>query len=89
MFKFAIHLFVYDINFQGNDGVVVENHDNSTSSEHDPHFEPVITLPEVTLSTMEEDEVEMIKLLVFTFFISFFPEVSNCLCFVRSSGIVP
>jgi hypothetical protein len=36
-------------------------------SEHDPHFEPIITLPEVTLSTMEEDEIEMIKLLVFAY----------------------
>jgi len=47
---------------QGNNEVVDANHDNSTSSEHDPHFEPIITLPEVTVSTMEEDEVEMIKL---------------------------
>ncbi|PNF20899.1 Ran-specific GTPase-activating protein [Cryptotermes secundus] len=41
---------------------VVGNQDNSTLSEHDPHFEPIITLPEVTVSTMEEDEIEMIKL---------------------------
>jgi hypothetical protein len=43
---------------------VVGNQDNSTVSEHDPHFEPIITLPEVTVSTMEENEIEMIKLLV-------------------------
>ncbi|XP_067015188.2 ran-specific GTPase-activating protein [Anabrus simplex] len=39
----------------------VENHDDSLT-EHDPHFEPIITLPEVAVSTLEEDEVEMIKL---------------------------
>lgn len=39
-----------------------ENHDDSTSSEHDPHFEPIVTLPEVAVCTMEEEEVEMIKL---------------------------
>jgi hypothetical protein len=70
--KFAIHVFEYDINFQGSHEVIVEKHDNSTSSEHDPHFEPIITLPEVTVSTLEEDEVEMIKLLVLAFFMSFF-----------------
>ncbi|XP_069684061.1 ran-specific GTPase-activating protein-like [Periplaneta americana] len=47
---------------KGDHGVVIENHDDSTSSEHDPHFEPIITLPEVTLSTLEEEETEMIKL---------------------------
>ncbi|XP_049767518.1 ran-specific GTPase-activating protein-like [Schistocerca cancellata] len=30
--------------------------------EHDPHFEPIVTLPEVKIRTMEEDEVEMIKM---------------------------
>jgi hypothetical protein len=53
------------IYFQGGHEVVVGNQDNSATSEHDPHFEPIITLPEVTVSTMEEDEIEMIKLLVF------------------------
>jgi hypothetical protein len=33
--------------------------------EQDPDFEPIIMLPEITVSTMEEDEIEMIKLLVF------------------------
>ncbi|PSN56702.1 Ran-specific GTPase-activating protein [Blattella germanica] len=41
---------------------VAENHDDSTTSEHDPHFEPIINLPEVAVLTMEEDEVEMIKM---------------------------
>lgn len=63
-FKFTVHLFEYDIHFQGDNGVV-ENLDITTTSENDPHFEPIITLPEVTVSTMEEDEIEMIKLLVF------------------------
>lgn len=41
-----------------------ENHDDSTTSEHDPHFEPIINLPEVSIATLEEEEIEMIKLLV-------------------------
>jgi hypothetical protein len=64
VFRSTIHLFQHDIHFQGGHEVV-GNLDNSTVSEHDPHFEPIITLPEVTVSTMEEDEIEMIKLLVF------------------------
>ncbi|KAK3922409.1 Ran-specific GTPase-activating protein [Frankliniella fusca] len=38
------------------------NLNNSTASEPDPHFEPIVTLPEVVVPTMEEDEEEMIKL---------------------------
>ncbi|XP_034231265.1 ran-specific GTPase-activating protein-like [Thrips palmi] len=38
------------------------NLNNSAASEHDPHFEPIITLPEVEIATLEEDEEEMIKL---------------------------
>lgn len=64
MFKSTIRFFQNDIHFQAGHEVV-GNQDNSTISEHDPHFEPIITLPEVTVSTMEEDEIEMIKLLVF------------------------
>lgn len=64
VFKSTVRLFQYDIYFQGGHEVV-GNQDNSTMSEHDPHFEPIITLPEVTVSTMEEEEIEMIKLLVF------------------------
>lgn len=41
------------------------NLNNSASSEHDPHFEPIITLPEVVIATLEEDEEEMIKLCVY------------------------
>lgn len=36
--------------------------DTSASSEHDPHFEPIITLPEVVVPTMEEEEEELLKL---------------------------
>lgn len=35
---------------------------NNSSTEHDPHFEPIISLPEVAVPTMEEEEEEMIKL---------------------------
>lgn len=35
---------------------------NGIDHEHDPHFEPIVSLPEVPVSTMEDDEVEMIKL---------------------------
>lgn len=38
------------------------NLNNSAASEHDPHFEPIVTLPEVVVPTLEEDEEEMIKL---------------------------
>ena len=37
-------------------------HNDSHDGEHDPHFEPIISLPEVHISTMEEEEVELIKL---------------------------
>lgn len=40
------------------------NLNNSTASEPDPHFEPVVQLPEVAVPTMEEEEEEMIKLYV-------------------------
>jgi hypothetical protein len=63
VFKFTIRLLQHDTCFQGAHEVVGDQN-NSTMSEHDPHFEPIITLPEVTVSTMEEDEIEMIKLLV-------------------------
>lgn len=38
------------------DGVIV------TEGEHDPYFEPVVTLPEVQVKTNEEEEEEMVKL---------------------------
>uniref|UniRef100_A0A1B6M3B8 RanBD1 domain-containing protein n=2 Tax=Graphocephala atropunctata TaxID=36148 RepID=A0A1B6M3B8_9HEMI len=31
-------------------------------ADHDPHYDPIISLPEVAVSTNEEDEVELIKL---------------------------
>lgn len=36
--------------------------DTSGDGDHDPHYEPIISLPEVTTSTNEEDEAELIKL---------------------------
>ncbi|XP_069998283.1 uncharacterized protein, partial [Penaeus vannamei] len=38
------------------DGVV------GAEGEHDPYFEPVVTLPEIQVKTNEEEEEEMIKL---------------------------
>jgi len=35
---------------------------DTSTSEHDPHFEPIISLPEVVVPTLEEDEEEMIQL---------------------------
>lgn len=35
---------------------------NESLNEHDPHYEPIISLPEVCIPTLEEDEAEMIKL---------------------------
>ncbi|KAA0203956.1 hypothetical protein HAZT_HAZT004064, partial [Hyalella azteca] len=34
---------------------------DSTNGEHDPYFEPVVTLPEVDIKTLEEDEEEIYK----------------------------
>jgi hypothetical protein len=34
---------------------------DSTNGEHDPYFEPVVTLPEVDIKTLEEDEEEIFK----------------------------
>lgn len=42
-------------------GLTAEN-ENQDDHEHDPHFEPIITLPEVSLPTLEEEEVELLKL---------------------------
>lgn len=36
--------------------------DTTTESEHDPVFEPIVTLPEVEVKTFEEGEDEMLKL---------------------------
>jgi hypothetical protein len=77
-FKFTLHLFQYYIYFQGDNGVA-ENLDNSTASEDGPHFEPIITLPEITVTTMEEDEIEMIKMLAFVCHVTFFfPSYLDC-----------
>ena len=47
------------LNFQ----VEVHNHTNGDhNEEHDPYFEPVITLPEVHIYSMEEDEEDLVKL---------------------------
>lgn len=45
----------------------VEVHNDKTNGdhedeEHDPYFEPVITLPEVHIYSMEEDEEDLVKL---------------------------
>lgn len=33
----------------------------SSDSEYDPQYKPIISLPEVVVSTNEEDEVELLK----------------------------
>lgn len=38
-----------------------ENNNESLNDDHDPHFEPIISLPEVSIKTLEEDEDEMFK----------------------------
>uniref|UniRef100_A0A668ADI3 Ran-specific GTPase-activating protein n=1 Tax=Myripristis murdjan TaxID=586833 RepID=A0A668ADI3_9TELE len=43
-----------------------EDHDASTDnvddSNHDPHFEPIVSLPEQEVKTLEEDEEELFKM---------------------------
>lgn len=34
----------------------------ATEGDHDPYFEPVVTLPEIQIKTNEEEEEEMVKL---------------------------
>jgi hypothetical protein len=44
-------------------GFLSETDDGTNGvADHDPFFEPIVSLPEVSVSTMEEDEVEMLKL---------------------------
>ena len=33
-----------------------------SETEHDPYFEPVVSLPEIQVKTNEEDEDELLKL---------------------------
>lgn len=45
---------------------VHEEHDTSTEnaddSNHDPQFEPIVSLPEQEIKTLEEDEEELFKM---------------------------
>ncbi|KAI1901074.1 hypothetical protein AGOR_G00056390 [Albula goreensis] len=36
--------------------------DNADESNHDPHFEPIVSLPEQDVKTLEEDEEELFKM---------------------------
>ncbi|OCT98325.1 hypothetical protein XELAEV_18010555mg [Xenopus laevis] len=36
--------------------------DNTEDSNHDPHFEPIVSLPEQEIKTLEEDEEELFKM---------------------------
>ncbi|XP_078106164.1 ran-specific GTPase-activating protein [Sander vitreus] len=36
--------------------------DNAEDSNHDPHFEPIVSLPEQDVKTLEEDEEELFKM---------------------------
>lgn len=39
-----------------------DDENEGEEEEHDPHFEPIITLPEVHIYSMEEDEEDLVKL---------------------------
>lgn len=39
-----------------------EEHDASEETEHDPHYEPIVFLPELEVKTLEEDEEELFKM---------------------------
>uniref|UniRef100_A0A8C8I365 Ran-specific GTPase-activating protein n=1 Tax=Oncorhynchus tshawytscha TaxID=74940 RepID=A0A8C8I365_ONCTS len=36
--------------------------DNAEESNHDPHYEPIVSLPEQDVKTLEEDEEELFKM---------------------------
>lgn len=36
--------------------------DENEETEHDPHYEPIISLPEIEVPTLEEDEIIMLNL---------------------------
>uniref|UniRef100_G3PHQ9 Ran-specific GTPase-activating protein n=1 Tax=Gasterosteus aculeatus aculeatus TaxID=481459 RepID=G3PHQ9_GASAC len=36
--------------------------ENAEESNHDPHFEPIVSLPEQDVKTLEEDEEELFKM---------------------------
>lgn len=44
----------------------LEDHDTTADgaedSNHDPHFEPIVSLPEQDVKTLEEDEEELFKM---------------------------
>lgn len=54
-----------------------EEHDTSTEnaddSNHDPQFEPIVSLPEQEIKTLEEDEEELFKMQV-----EYFCVLSKC-----------
>lgn len=39
-----------------------ESEGDAESPEHDPHFEPVVSLPLIDIQTNEEDEEELVKI---------------------------
>lgn len=39
-----------------------EEHEAADETPHDPHFEPIVSLPELEVKTLEEDEVELFKM---------------------------
>lgn len=53
-----------------------EDHDttaeNAEDSNHDPHFEPIVSLPEQDVKTLEEDEEELFKMWVTSVILSYF-----------------
>lgn len=48
--------------FQNSDSQNRRVSESESETEIDPHFEPVVTLPEIEVSTNEENEEELIKL---------------------------
>lgn len=39
-----------------------KNNEEAEDAEHDPQYEPIISLPEVEVPTLEEDETELLNL---------------------------
>lgn len=45
-------------------GSAEEKHEETVEEEHDPHYAPIVYLPEVHVSMLEDEEDEMVKLWV-------------------------
>lgn len=63
MFLFLIFVLLYKVEESVRRNSESENCEAETpEQEHDPHFEPIVSLPLVEVQTNEEDEEELVKI---------------------------